>query len=162
MTGILLRSMLFLATIGVAASTGQATRVSGDESGKQVRFERFKQLAGDWVAKGGGEEVQVKYKVTSGGTAVVETISPGTDHEMITVIHPDGDSLLLTHYCMLGNQPQMKAAGSGDGNQVAFKFLRATNLTSEKAPHMHNVTYTFVDKDALKTEWTMYQDGKPG
>jgi hypothetical protein len=28
--------------------------------------------------------------------------------------------------------------------------------------HMHNVTYTFVDKDTLKAEWTHYMDGKEG
>ena len=25
---------------------------------------------------------------------------------------------------------------------------------------MHEVTYTFVDKDTLKAEWTHYNDGK--
>ena len=47
-------------------------------------------------------------------------------------------------------------------NKVSFKFVRATNLKSEKDPHMHEVTYTFVDADTLKAEWTLYQDGKPG
>jgi hypothetical protein len=28
--------------------------------------------------------------------------------------------------------------------------------------HMHNVTYTFVDKDTIKAEWTHYMDGKEG
>jgi len=132
------------------------------QSGKNAAFELFKQLAGEWVGKeaGKGGEIHVKYQVTSGGSAVVETIGPGTDHEMVTVIHPDGGDLILTHYCMLGNQPQMKAAGVADGKQVAFKFVRATNLKSEKDMHMHNVTYTFVDKDTLKSVWTHYQDGK--
>lgn len=79
---------------------------------------------------------------------------------MITMIHPDGDNLLLTHYCMLGNQPQMKASNKPDGNKVAFKFIRATNMKSDKEMHMHDATYTFVDKDTLKTEWTNYNDGK--
>jgi hypothetical protein len=26
--------------------------------------------------------------------------------------------------------------------------------------HMHNVTFTFVDKDTLKADWTHYADGK--
>jgi hypothetical protein len=26
--------------------------------------------------------------------------------------------------------------------------------------HMHSVTFTFVDKDTLQTEWTHYDDGK--
>jgi hypothetical protein len=105
----------------------------------------------------------IDYKPTSGGTAVVETIGAGSEHEMITVIHPDGDGLSLTHYCMLGNQPQMRAAKSDiSGKSIAFQFVRATNMKSEKDAHMHSVTYTFVDKDTLKSEWTNYSDGKPG
>lgn len=127
-------------------------------------LERFKQLAGDWVGKGkhGDEEheAKVNYKVTSGGSTVVETIDPGGDHEMITVIHPDGDALLLTHYCMIGNQPQMKAQPKAGENKVAFEFVKATNLKSDRDMHMRNVTFTFVDKDTLVTEWTNYDQGK--
>jgi hypothetical protein len=132
-------------------------------AGKNAAFEQFKQLAGEWVGKEqgkGGFDVHVKYKVTAGGSAVVETLFPGTEHEMVTVIHPDGDDLILTHYCMLGNQPQMKASGKAAGNKVEFKFTRATNLKSEKDMHMHDVTFTFVNKDTLRSEWTHYKDGK--
>jgi hypothetical protein len=130
-------------------------------------LERFKQLAGEWTGKEimGGKEagkVHVKYKVTSGGSAVVETLFPGGDHEMVTVIHQDGNDLALTHYCTLGNQPHMKAEGKGDDDKVAFKFTGASNLKSPKDMHMHDVTYTFVDKDTLKAEWTHFQDGKKG
>src|SRR5439155_6560785 len=127
-------------------------------------LDRFKQLAGEWVGKGKHgdmeHDIRVVYKVTAGGSAVVETIDPGSDHEMVTVIHPDGDALLLTHYCMLGNQPQMKAKPKAGDKQVAFEFVKATNLKSDKDMYMRNVTFTFVDKDTLKTEWTNYNDGK--
>ncbi len=132
-----------------------------------ARFEHFKQLAGEWVGKAppfeagkDGQEMHVLYKVVSGGTAVVETIMPGTDHEMVTVIHKDGDDLVLTHYCMLGNQPHMKADLKGDDKKVAFQFVSGSNMKSEKDPHMHNATFTFVDKDTLKTEWSHWHDGK--
>jgi hypothetical protein len=132
---------------------------------KSPALEQFAQLAGEWVGKGNHGDMQhdmhVTYKVTSGGSAVVETIAPGTDHEMVTVIHPDGDSLLLTHYCMLGNQPQMRAKPKAGDNKVAFEFVKATNLTSDKDMYMHDVTFTFLDKDTLKTEWTNYNEGKP-
>lgn len=131
---------------------------------KNTALDRFKQLAGEWVGKGthsGMEhDARIVYKVTSGGTAVVETIDPGGDHEMVTVIHPDGDALLLTHYCMLGNQPQMKAMPKAGDNKVAFEFVKATNLKSDKDMYMRSVTFTFVDKDTLKTEWTNYHEGK--
>jgi hypothetical protein len=128
-------------------------------------FEQFKALAGDWAgkAKMDGKEIDatVTYKVTSGGSAVVETLGPGTAHEMVSVIHPDGDHLVLTHYCAIGNQPSMKAIESPDSKKIEFKFDHATNMKSDKDMHMHDVTFTFVDKDTLKAEWTHYTDGKP-
>jgi hypothetical protein len=126
-------------------------------------FEQFKRLAGDWAGKEQGKdghEIHVRYKVTAAGSAVVETILPGTEHEMVSVIHPDGADLVLTHYCMLGNQPQMKATAPVGGT-VEFKFVRATNLKSEKAMYMHDATFTFVDADTLRTDWTHFNDGKP-
>jgi hypothetical protein len=124
----------------------------------------FKRLAGEWIGKGthGDQEheVHIVYKVTSAGSAVVETIDPGTDHEMITVIHPDGDELALTHYCALGNQPHMKAKPNSGESKVAFEFVNASNIKSDKEMHMHSVTFFFVDKDTLKTVWTNYDDGR--
>src|SRR5262249_41943016 len=127
-------------------------------------FEQFKALAGDWVGKEVGKEgmeVRVNYKVTSGGTAVVETLFPGSDHEMVTVIHPDGSDLLLTHYCVLGNQPQMKGSATAESPKIEFKFVRATNLKSENDMYMHDVTFTISDKDTFHSEWTHFKDGKP-
>ena len=135
------------------------------EAGKNAALDKFKQLAGEWAGKeikgpNEGKEVRANYKVTSGGSAVVETLLPGTDHEMVTVIHPDGDALLLTHYCMLGNQPHMKAEAKGAADKVPFTFVSVGNANPDKDMFMHDVTYTFVDKDTLKSEWTHYKDGK--
>jgi hypothetical protein len=137
-----------------------AAAVAGDEHHKAANtdspgFERFKQLAGEWVGKsdkpGHGAEggQHVVFKVTSAGSAVEETMFPGTEHEM------------LTHYCAVGNQPEMKAPDKVDGNDVAFKFVRGGNMKSPNEMHMHSVTYTFVGKDTLRTKWINYSDGKP-
>jgi hypothetical protein len=154
-------SLILLLSAGVALTQAQDQK-KGD--GKNAALEQFKQLAGEWVGKGKHgdmeHEVKVVYKVTSGGSAVVETIAPGSPHEMITVIHPDGNALLLTHYCMLGNQPHMKATPKPGDKKVAFQFVKATNLKSDKDMYMRSVTFTFVDKDTLRTEWTNYNDGK--
>jgi hypothetical protein len=151
--------VLVLFALATAPLVGQDKKPSGKHPG----FEQFKRLAGEWVGKGPGKdghEVHILYRVTAGGSAVVETLFPGTDHEMVSVIHPDGADLLLTHYCHLGNQPQMKASAGGDGSKVEFKFVRATNLRSPNDKHMHEATYTFVDRDTLKSEWTLYNEGK--
>lgn len=159
--------LLILWASTTAALAGPEMKEPGKATGAPAAFEQFKQLAGDWAGKEvkgphAGKEVHSSYKVTSAGSAVVETLSPGEAHEMVTVIHPDGDDLLLTHYCALGNQPQMKATGKAPGNTIAFKFVRATNLKTENDPHMHDVAYTFVDKDTLRAEWTLSKDGKSG
>jgi len=153
----------FIVVLSVIALAVQANEEKKAAT-KQAGLDRFKQLAGEWSGKmsheGQAIDATVTYKVTSNGTAVVETLGPGSEHEMVTVIHQDGDKLALTHYCALGNQPHMKADAKGDGNKFAFDFVSASNLKSDKDMHMHSVTYTFVDNDTLKADWTHYQDGK--
>jgi hypothetical protein len=157
--------LVLLAATAVTASADEKEKPRKG-SPADAGLERFKQLAGDWVGTiSGGEakekqEVRVSYRVTSAGSAVVETITPGSEHEMVTLIHKDGDDLVLTHYCALGNQPRMKAERGGDDKKIAFKFAGATNLKSDKDPHMHEAVFTFVDKDTVKAEWTHYHDGK--
>jgi hypothetical protein len=75
-------------------------------------FERLKSLAGDWVnakdAKDPKAPVAISLRVIAGGSAILEREFPGTPNEMVTVYHRDGDKVLMTHYCVLGNQPQMR------------------------------------------------------
>jgi len=165
MIGRVVLSVLVLVAVATTPIVAEGKEPAAKQSSKQSRLELFKQLAGEWEGTEASKvkdakELRVKYKVTSGGSIVVETLFPGTDHEMVTMIHRDGDDLLLTHYCMLGNQPQMKAPATGEGNKIEFKFVKATNMKSEKDMHMHDATFTFVDKDTLKVEWTHFKDGK--
>ena len=41
--------------------------------------------------------------------AVMETLDGPDAIQMITVYHPDGASLLMTHYCSMGNEPRMRS-----------------------------------------------------
>jgi hypothetical protein len=161
---VLLSAFAVVAGAADDKKAGAKKATAKKASMSNVGLERFKELAGEWTGKGNHDgkehDVAVSYKVTSGGSTVVETIAPGTDHEMVTVIHPDGDALALTHYCMLGNQPHMKAKPKAGSNKVAFKFVNASNMKSDKDAHMHSVTFTFVDHDHFKSEWTHYQGGK--
>lgn len=128
-------------------------------------FEKIKGLAGEWVWDGPPPEgfdskgVVISYRVTSAGSAVLETINPGGPHEMITVYHMDGKNVVLTHYCALANQPQMKA-GKLEGNTVSFEFCGGCNIDPAKDMHMHDAKMEFVDADHLKSWWRAYADGK--
>jgi hypothetical protein len=128
------------------------------------RFEALKKLAGDWIEVGKDGKPTGKLissiRVTSAGTAVHETLFPGSDHEMITMYHLDGPDLVLTHYCALGNQPRMRAEAGNDVNKIAFKFVSGTNLKSNDDHHMHEATLTLVDKDHFTAEWVSCKEGK--
>src|SRR6187551_3709607 len=63
--------------------------LADDEKGEATTaFGKLKQLDGTWtgaVGKPDGDAAKVIYKVTAGGSVVMETLFPGTDHEMISM-----------------------------------------------------------------------------
>src|SRR5258708_3038180 len=87
---------------------------------KNAGLEKMKTLVGTWVMadKDGKptDEVVSVIKVTAGGSAIHETLFPGQPHEMVSIYTADGSDLVMTHYCMLGNQPRMKASTKSLGS----------------------------------------------
>jgi hypothetical protein len=120
-------------------------------------FESMKSLAGDWEKKSHeGKPYRTNIKVISGGSALLMT----ENDEMITVVHPDGATLMATHYCGAKNQPRMVAVPGSDPKVIAFKFKDITNLSSSDAGHMTAVVFTLVDHDHYSEEWTFTDHGK--
>jgi hypothetical protein len=142
---------------------------SQDAPGKTVptnpAFERLKKLAGTWVEadKDGKptDNVVSVVRVTSGGSAVHETLFPGQPQEMVSIYNLDKGDLLMTHYCVLGNQPKMKADPASPKNQIRFAFAGGTNLDPAKDTHMHEATLTFIDDDHIEVAGVAWVDGKP-
>jgi hypothetical protein len=128
-------------------------------------LDRWKALAGEWLAAEDGPmakkgDLVARYAVTAGGTAVVETVFPGTPHEMVTVYHADGPDVVLQHFCMEGNQPRMRAKEPA-ARRVQFAFDGGTNIDPARSRHMHRAWMEFTSNDALRTEWTEIADGTP-
>jgi hypothetical protein len=131
---------------------------------QNAAFERLKKLAGTWVMadKDGKPTDQVfsVVKVTAGGSIVHETIFPGQPTEMVSVYTLEGGDVFLTHYCMLGNQPRMKADPKSPANQISFKFAGGSNLNPDKDVHMHEGTLTFLDDDHIEFAGVCWAEGK--
>ena len=127
-------------------------------------FDQLKTLAGEWEAttieNGQTISAPVTFRLASGGSALMSDLAPGTSHEMITMIHRDGDELLATHYCLTGNQPRLRAVLGGDSNTVAFALKDVTNLPNPAAPHMIGVKFTIVDANHHIEEWTISANGQ--
>jgi hypothetical protein len=128
-------------------------------------LEKMKKLAGTWLAadKDGKPTDQVVsvIKVTAGGSAVHETLFPGQPHEMVSIYTVDGPDLILTHYCVLGNQPRMKADPNSPPNQIVFRFAGGTNLNAAKDKHMHEATLTIVSDDRIEVNGVGWENGAP-
>jgi hypothetical protein len=121
--------------LGLIAASAQA------ETPAEAKFEKIKALAGEWESTEGPVPTKLIYRVTAGGSAVVETIFPGQPHEMVTVYHMDGETLMCTHYCAAMNQPRMRCTKL-DGDTLAFQFLDITNAKDKDAACISQIDLT--------------------
>ncbi len=90
-----------------------------------------------------GQPVEVDYRVTSNGSALMSEIKGKED--MISMFNLDGDRVMMTHYCSAGNQPRMVASASPDGKTFTFAFLDVTNLATPDAGHMNRLVISMPD-----------------
>ncbi len=126
-------------------------------------FDQLKSLAGEWEGKAssGAAATKVTYTVVSNGSVVMEHLLPAKESEMITMYSVDGDRLVVTHYCAMGNQPTMQTdplkAATG---KYDFKFVRLGGAKSPDEAHMAALTLTILDKDHITQMWTFDDHGK--
>lgn len=123
------------------------------------QFEQMKKLVGKWEGTAYGQKSTTEFRMTGGGSAIMEIMAAGTPYEMVTMYHMDGDRLLATHYCAGHNQPRMQASSSADPNVIEFKFVDGTNIQPGYT-HMDTVKLTMADADHHKELWTSVENGK--
>jgi hypothetical protein len=125
-------------------------------------FEKMKSLVGEWKGTSMDKKpVTVTYTLVSDNSALMERLAVGGESEMVTMYYPDGDHLMMTHYCSAHNQPRMRSQSvSSDIKNITFDLVDVTNLSSPDAGHMKKLVVTFADKDHMAQEWTWTQKGK--
>jgi hypothetical protein len=129
------------------------------QSDAHKSFDMLKSLEGNWSGKNAqGQPVEVTFRMTAGGSALMSEIHGHGPENMITMFHMDGDRLLMTHYCGAGNQPRMKVV-SADAKSVSFEFFDGTNIGPGDG-HMQHATFTEPDADHHTEEWTFVDHGK--
>jgi hypothetical protein len=137
-------ALLLIATAALAQTTAQKS------------FDQLKSLSGGWEGKGSdGKPVEVSFRDTAGGSALMSEIHGHGPENMVSMIHLDGPNrLLLTHYCGAGNQPRMLASFSPDGKTITFDFFDGTNIPSPEAGHMQRVVIAMLDANHHTELWT--------
>lgn len=155
---------LFL-TLSAASFGDDASAAKLPAPSTNTALEKMKSLAGTWLVadKEGKATDQVAsiIKVTAGGSVVHETLFPGQPQEMVSIYTVSGSDLVMTHYCVLGNQPRLKADPKSPENQIVFRFVGGGNLDPKKDKHMHDATLTLVDADHIEVNGTGWENGAP-
>ncbi len=158
---LLLSAVLTLSPLAQAGEHKEHAMHASQAASKE--FETLKTFAGDWKGEGEMEgkkmPVTTSFRVTSGGSAVVETMGAGTENEMTNVYHVVDGRLMMTHYCAFGNAPQMKLTKAGE-KWLGFETVKANGIDPKKTPHMHALVYEMPDKDHLTGTWTSANMGK--
>ena len=148
----------FLAAAGVVSGEMAQPSHTGSKE-----FERMKSLSGVWtgtVSKAPtGQPVRVEYRVTAAGNAVVETLFPGSPHEMVSVYYDKNGMLCMTHYCAFGNRPYMTMKSHMD-NMIELELAPGGEVDADRESHMHALKLTFGGEDKLTAEWTAFEAGK--
>jgi hypothetical protein len=128
-------------------------------------FERMKTLVGTWTGKTdmgqGPVEMTIQYRLIAGGSVLEERIAPGTPMEMVSMYYDKAGKLAMTHYCILGNRPEM-ALKSSDAKSITFDLDAACcAFDTKKESHMHGITIKFEGPDTISTSCKAIIDGKP-
>lgn len=125
----------------------------------------MKGLAGTWkgshLMQGKELPASVEYKVSSNGSTVVETMFPGTTHEMVNVYHDKAGKLAMTHYCSVGNQPHLDLVAM-EGKTLSFSLSSADKTHLGDEGHMHDLTLTMADPGHLHQAWSFFEKGQKG
>ncbi len=154
------KRIFLVAGLAILTTLQGADPKSGDNRDAASAFAKLKTLVGEWTTPDG--KARLTYELTGGGSALVERESTDQMPGMMTVYHLDGNRLILTHYCMAGNQPRMQAAGlKPETGEIQFQFLDITNLTNPSAGYMHNATLRLIDNNHFDANWQFYEDGAP-
>ena len=164
------RSLLWIPTVLTLVALPLGASSSTDTEGTETvydaaaAFEALKSFEGEWKSTPvGGDESRastVVYKVSANGSSVIKTFGPGTTYEMFSVYHMDGDELLMTHYCALGNAPKMRFRASDKPGEIYFEFAGGTNFDPSKDAHAHEGSTQVTGKDTQESMAIGHRDGE--
>ena len=155
---------LILVTIltAMSATSAQAQlRSAGTPAASlaQRSFERLKSLVGTWRgAWSDGRSVGLTYRLSAGGTVVVENWALSPTRESLTLYHMDKGALLATHYCPQGNQPRLRLTDVA-ADRMSFVFRDVTDLEPPTESHQHAFSLRFDGPNRIARRET-YRSGK--
>jgi hypothetical protein len=154
---------MLAAALGLAL-IGAVIPSAAEKSNSILAFEQLASLVGQWKGVQANTEIKLTYTLTANGSALMEESQPAGEAAMITMFTVDGDHLIATHYCSMGNQPQMvtKPITEPSAKNLTFSLSRVTGLKTPEDFHNTALTITMEDGQHLTQLWTYEYNGKKG
>lgn len=161
--GTFLRWIAVAALLALAVPQARADSAPAQLDAKAA-FAMLKTLAGEWNAKSSdGKDIvlEMTYRNASNGKVVMEVFAPNTSSEMMTLYYLQGNDLVATHYCGLGNQPHFKLdLAKSTPTELVFAFDGGTNFDPAKDGHVHDGWIGFPADGKLVFDWSFYAGGE--
>jgi len=157
--------LVLLVGLGSTALAGERDDHAAGPKVEDPRFEYLSRLAGTWVVSSSGPDIPdgmlFEFRLTAGGTAIEEREMVGTPHEMVTLYTMQGEDLVATHYCMLGNQPRLRAAARVVDDTLSFACDgKPGNARSHDDAHIHGWTLRLAEDGRIHYAAQMARDGR--
>ncbi len=123
-------------------------------------FSKLCSLLGDWQDQDITKNVLVNYRLSAHGSVLVETWTwPEKNIEALTLYHMDGDILMATHYCPIGNQPKLLYIPESE-TKLKFKIDSITNLPNKSIGHNIEFWMTLDNDNQFTREEVYTEDGE--
>ncbi len=149
-----------IATPSTEPVTAVATAPARPTASAAEVFKQLGALVGEWQGTfADGREHRVTYRLSAGGTVLVETWALAPGRESITLYHLDGDQLLATHYCPQGNQPRLRWVPGTDARRLSFVLKDGSNLHVPGGWHQHFMWLELGDANSYRRSETYIENG---
>lgn len=121
-----------------------------------VAFELFQSLKGSWEIQSEGKKLSIEMTYDIGSRDSIITEQFGKE---LSVFYKEGDKLLMTHYCNVGNQPHLKLKDSKKADYFEFETVDVANLIKPEDAYVQKIIYKVIDKKHIDLE-LVWQIGK--
>jgi hypothetical protein len=127
----------------------QAKTLPATLGSSETALETFKGFDGKWAIRSGQKTlpIEMTYEIGSKGSVVTEQFG-----KELSVFYRDGQSLYMTHFCNVGNQPRLRLRENGRPGVFEFEKFDITNLQSADADHVERVVYRIIDDKTMDLE----------
>ncbi len=142
------------------SATAQAEARTADLPTATEVFSRLSALTGDWSGTfDNGRSHRVNYRLSAGGTVLVETWTLAPGRESITMYYVDDGELFATHYCPQGTQPRLRWIPAANSERFDFALKDGGNLSVPGGWHQHLMWLKLGAADSFSRSETYVENG---